>query len=220
MRATAVLIGTVVALGRGRAGRLLRGFDQRTRLFSPLGAGLYARLAPPFLRPLYRRVADEVAAVPGLGAVLDVGSGSGDLAIKVARRLPDVEVIGVDLAKTMVAHAEGRAWEGLVADRVRFLTADAASMPLPDHRFDVAVSTLSLHHWADPSAVFKEIGRVLRPGGVALVYDLRFVAYDQRELEAFLAGGQFAASGVERTLVRLGRLPPLFVRIRLIRNGS
>ena len=57
--------------------------------------------------------------------------------------------------------------------RPSFLVGDVASLAFPDGSFDLVVSTLSMHHWADPTAGLAEIGRVLRPGGRALVWDFR-----------------------------------------------
>jgi ubiquinone/menaquinone biosynthesis C-methylase UbiE len=57
--------------------------------------------------------------------------------------------------------------------RPSFLVGDVASLAFPDRSFDLVVSTLSMHHWADPTAAVAEIGRVLRPGGRALVWDFR-----------------------------------------------
>jgi ubiquinone/menaquinone biosynthesis C-methylase UbiE len=54
-----------------------------------------------------------------------------------------------------------------------FLVGDAAALAFPDGSFDLVVSTLSMHHWADPAAGLAEIGRVLRPGGRALIWDFR-----------------------------------------------
>jgi ubiquinone/menaquinone biosynthesis C-methylase UbiE len=53
--------------------------------------------------------------------------------------------------------------------RPSFLVGDVASLAFPDRSFDLVVSTLSMHHWADPTAAVAEIGRVLRPGGGARV---------------------------------------------------
>jgi SAM-dependent methyltransferase len=50
---------------------------------------------------------------------------------------------------------------------------DVAALTFPDGSFDLVISTLSLHHWADPAVGLAEIGRVLRPGGRALVWDFR-----------------------------------------------
>jgi ubiquinone/menaquinone biosynthesis C-methylase UbiE len=57
--------------------------------------------------------------------------------------------------------------------RPAFLIGDVTSLAFPDESFDLVVSTLSMHHWADPTAGLTEIGRVLRPGGRALVWDFR-----------------------------------------------
>jgi SAM-dependent methyltransferase len=82
---------------------------------------------------------------------------------------------GVDLDPAMIARA--RAGSGRRGDagqpRPRFLVDDAAALAFPDGSFDLVVSTLSLHHWADPAAGLAEVGRVLRPGGRALIWDLR-----------------------------------------------
>ena len=48
-----------------------------------------------------------------------------------------------------------------------------AALAFPDRSFDLVVSTLSMHHWADPAAGLAEIGRVLRPGARALIWDFR-----------------------------------------------
>lgn len=116
----------------------------------------------------------------------------------------------------MIERAVERARGAGYGDRVRFVLADATLLPLADRSFDVVVSTLSLHHWADPAGVFAELGRVLRPGGVALIYDLRPFAYLRTELEAFVAGTPFESGGVDRAPLGLGSLPALFLRIRLV----
>jgi len=50
--------------------------------------------------------------------------------------------------------------------RLKFVVGDAADLPFGDASVDLVVSTLSLHHWAEPADVFAEIARVLRTGGV------------------------------------------------------
>ena len=58
----------------------------------------------------------------------------------------------------------------------------AESLPFDDVSVDLVVSTLSAHHWDDPVAAFAEIRRVLRPGGVARIYDVRFAGYGPGEV--------------------------------------
>jgi len=223
--AVAALVALLV-VGRGSMGRFLRRLDQRSGLFAPHGASLYEAVAPTILRPLYRRVAEEVAVLPELAAtaevsaVLEIGSGPGEVALEIARRLPGAEVVGVDLAETMIDAARRRARAEGLDGRVRFVLADAAALPLPDASVDAVASTLSMHHWAEPPTVLAEIWRVLHPGGTALIYDLRPFAYTLRELEAFVAGGPFEGAPLAREIVRLGALPALFVRIRLVRPSE
>jgi ubiquinone/menaquinone biosynthesis C-methylase UbiE len=50
---------------------------------------------------------------------------------------------------------------------------DVTALAFPDASFDLVVSTLSMHHWADPTSGLAEIGRVLRPGASALIWDFR-----------------------------------------------
>jgi ubiquinone/menaquinone biosynthesis C-methylase UbiE len=57
--------------------------------------------------------------------------------------------------------------------RPEFQAGDVADLKFPDASFDIVVSTLSMHHWADPTRGMAEIGRVLRPDGRALIWDFR-----------------------------------------------
>ena len=127
------------------------------------------------LRSLFEGIAADVAAVAPDGArVLEVGCGPGRLSILLARRY-GLDVFGVDLDPAMIDRARANAARGGGEhDREpSFLVADVASLSFPDRSFDLVVSTLSMHHWADPAAGLAEIGRVLRPDGRALVWDLR-----------------------------------------------
>ena len=141
---------------------------------------VYDRLSRSLLGPFRAGVAADVAASAPAGArVLEVGCGPGHLSIRLARRY-GLDVTGVDLDPAMVARASANAGRGRagaggpeVGRQPSFVVGDAAALAFPDASFDLVVSTLALHHWADPAAGLAEIGRVLRPGGRALVWDLR-----------------------------------------------
>lgn len=127
------------------------------------------------LGSLFDGIAADVAAVAPDGArVLEVGCGPGRLSIRLARQ-HGLDVTGLDLDPAMIERARANAVSSGDGDERRpsFLVGDVASMAFPDGSFDLVVSTLSMHHWADPVAGLAEIGRVLRPGGRALVWDLR-----------------------------------------------
>src|SRR6266545_1351899 len=128
-------------------------------------AVVYDALSRLVLGSLFGRIAADVAAVAPDGArVLEVGCGPGRLSIRLARQ-HGLEVTGLDLDPAMIERARANADRpgNGEARRPSFLVGDVASLAFPDGSFDLVVSTLSMHHWADPTAGLAEIGRVLRP---------------------------------------------------------
>jgi SAM-dependent methyltransferase len=137
--------------------------------------GAYDALSQLLLNPFFGRIAADVAAVtPDDARVLEVGCGPGRLSIRLARQ-HGLEVTGLDLDPAMVDRARANADRRADVGRRQpsFLVGDVASLAFPDRSFDLVVSTLSMHHWADPTAGLAEIGRVLRPGARALIWDFR-----------------------------------------------
>jgi SAM-dependent methyltransferase len=127
------------------------------------------------LGSLFTRIAGDVAAVAPPGArVLEVGCGPGRLSILLARRY-GLDVTGLDLDPAMIERARGNADRPGEKDghRPSFVVGDVASLSFPDGSFDLVVSTLSMHHWADQRSGLGEIRRVLRPGARALLWDFR-----------------------------------------------
>lgn len=101
--------------------------------------------------------------------VLDVATGTGDLALEIQDACPDAEVIGSDFCAEMLAHASRR---GLA----RTLVADALDLPFADDSFDVLTVAFGLRNMADYRAALGEMRRVLRPGGHLLVLDFSLPA--------------------------------------------
>jgi SAM-dependent methyltransferase len=123
---------------------------------------------------LFAGIARYIAGVAPTGAkVLEVGCGPGRLAILLARE-HGLDVTGLDLDPAMIERARANAERSADGGRTpSFIVGDVGSLAFPDGSFDLVVSTLSMHHWADPPAGLAEIARVLRPGGRALVWDFR-----------------------------------------------
>jgi SAM-dependent methyltransferase len=137
-------------------------------------AVVYDTMSRLLLGSFADRIAADVAATAPAGArVLDVGCGPGHLSIRLARH--GLEVTGLDLDPAMIARAQANADRLGNGDQRRpsFLVGDVATLAFPDESCDLVVSTLSMHHWADPTAALAEIGRVLRPGARALIWDFR-----------------------------------------------
>jgi SAM-dependent methyltransferase len=138
-------------------------------------AVLYDAFSRFLLGQLYRRIAVDVAAVAPDGArVLEVGCGPGHLSVQLAGQ-HRLEVTGLDLDPAMIARAAANTDRAANrgGHRPSFLVGEVAALAFPDRSIDLVVSTLSMHHWADPAAALAEIGRVLRPGGRALIWDFR-----------------------------------------------
>lgn len=203
-----LMLGGLAFAQRGAAVRLIRSIDRRGGLFSPRAAGAYAAGAPRLFRGLHRRAADDVVAAIGdrTATIVDVGSGPGDLVRELAGRLSAARIVGVEPADAMreIATARGGA----------FVAGTAEALPFPDASLDLVVSTLSAHHWPDPTAALRELDRVLRPGGEARIYDVRFAAYSPAELDRFAGVAGLDPGRITRTVLP-GRLIRPFVLIHL-----
>ena len=117
-----------------------------------------------------RRVVGEVRrAKPG--RILDVATGTGDLAIAMARRIRDVQVLGVDLSEQMLAVArrkiEARGLDGrIVLDR-----GDAERLAVADASVDVATVAFGVRNFGDLGAGLRELARTINPGGKVVILE-------------------------------------------------
>jgi SAM-dependent methyltransferase len=135
-------------------------------------AEVYAEFVQPFSRPIF----DEALAQMSLyltrdARVLDAGCGPGRELQRVARLVPEGEIVGVDLAAGMVttAHRAARA-SGL--DNCAFFQADVGELPeVFNGKFDLVYNCLAHHHYPDPPAATSSVLRCLRPGGLYCVVD-------------------------------------------------
>jgi ubiquinone/menaquinone biosynthesis C-methylase UbiE len=118
-------------------------------------------------RSLAKRIADGLR--PG-DRVLEVAPGPGYLAIELAR-LGSYRLAGVDISRTFIRMAcENAARGGVMVD---FQEGDVAAMPFAADTFDFIVCRAAFKNFGDPVGALREMHRVLRPGGRALVIDMR-----------------------------------------------
>lgn len=146
--------------------------------------------------PAQRAVLEAIPCKTGSVTILDIGCGTGRLLRKAAARWPAARLIGVDPAEGMIAQARR------LAPFALFYPGQAETLPLPDESVDVALSTLSFHHWADQEKGLRQVARVLRPGGCFVLADalmplgLAKVFRHGRQLEAPLVRQIFARAGL------------------------
>jgi ubiquinone/menaquinone biosynthesis C-methylase UbiE len=142
--------------------------DQAER-FDRFATG-YAQYWAPVLAPAVRQLLDEVeprAAEPE--RILDVGTGTGQLALGALARWPRATVVGVDVSAGMAAVARAEAERALgrqAGARFSIEIAPADQVPFEDARFDLAVSSFVYQLVPSRSRAYREARRVLRPGGV------------------------------------------------------
>jgi len=142
----------------------------------------YAEFAKTYqhMQGEYRRLAERVVSLFDGGRIVEIGPGPAYVSIEIAKRLPDVEIVGLEISDTMIEIAKGNAETHGLSDKITLRKGDASNMPFEDSAFDFAVTSGSLHHWKKPNQVFSEIYRILRPGSVALISDLRKDAPEEK----------------------------------------
>src|SRR5215475_4149359 len=118
------------------------------------------------------RLAEELIAFAGVATgdrILDVGCGTGSLALALATRAEPAAITGIDIAPPYIAYARARCSD----QRLAFLVGDAVTMDLPNGGFDRAYSLLALNFMSDPGRALAQMRRVVRPGGTvaAAVWD-------------------------------------------------
>ena len=130
--------------------------------------------AQRYLDAIDNTLVDHIARLGGAsGRLLDVGCGPGNIALKIARRWPGVRVVGVDFSQNMILAARAAAASQQLTARTDFLAGDAKKLPFPDGAFDFVLSNSVLHHLQDPLGMLDEMARVVKPGGIVLLRDLR-----------------------------------------------
>lgn len=162
----------------------------------------------------------------GAERVLDVGCGRGLMLVGAAKRLTSGRATGIDLwqAEDLTgnrpeATLENAEREG-VADRVDVKTADMRAIPFPDATFDVVVSCAAIHNIyvsAERRVAIAEIARVLKPGGSAIIDDIR---HGREYAAAFAANGCTSRSigsavvAVVLAILTVGSLRPATLLVR------
>jgi len=96
--------------------------------------------------------------------VLDVGCGSGWLARRLAKRVPEGRVVGMDVSDEMIRVARRTS---LDFENILYAPGEAGEIPWEANFFNHAISVESAYYWPEPAAGIREIFRVLRPGGAA-----------------------------------------------------
>ena len=119
----------------------------------------------------WRRQAVAATALPREGILLDVCTGTADLALEAARQFPDARIVGVDFSRPMIALGAAKIGGARLTDRVRLEVAQAEALPFADGSFDAVTVAFGLRNLPDRLRGLREMCRVLRPGGRAVILE-------------------------------------------------
>ena len=121
------------------------------------------------------RFADAAAALigdaPGIRAI-DVGTGTAKIPVLLLARRPGISVLAVDMAEEMLRLAARNLALAGFEDACAVARMDAKALDVPAASFDLVMSNSLAHHLPEPLGLFREIARVVKPGGAVLVRDL------------------------------------------------
>ena len=152
---------------RGRP--LQKMFDRVPSRYDFLNRLLTFRLDEYWRDRAVRRIMDEKP-----GRVMDLGTGTGDMAVRIARKSPGVQVTGYDFSAPMLEVARRKAGRYHL-DNVQFVEGDAASMPFDDNSFDVVGISFAFRNitFKNPytGQYLKETLRCLKPGGKFVIVE-------------------------------------------------
>lgn len=115
----------------------------------------------------WRRFVVDQAQLPATGRLLDLATGTGDIAFEARRSHPNAEVIGADFAYEMMAVGK----QLPMGDRIEWAQADALNLPFPDEHFDAVVSGYLVRNVIDIPRTLNEQLRVLKHGGRMVILE-------------------------------------------------
>ncbi len=128
-------------------------------------------IAKTVFAPIYPVIARNAISITGIekGRCLDLGSGPGMLAIAMAVEAPGFEVVALDFNDDAHELAACNIAEAGLGDRIRTISGDVQNIPYEDGQIDLIVSRGSMFFWDDLAGAFRDIWRVLAPGGATYI---------------------------------------------------
>jgi len=157
------------------------------RIPGPLTSS-YEKATRLVIESYYSPLAEKIISRLKEGIILDLGTGPGYLPLEITKQSSSIKVVGIDLSRKLIHTAQVNASRAGLSNRLDFEIGDAAKLRFEVEFFDMVISTGMFHSLRNPVKVLREICRVLKKGGEALIYDPASIAsqMDVKEWKALL----------------------------------
>jgi len=147
---------------------------------SPIAA-MFDRISPKYdalnhllsfnIDKVWRRKTAKVVAKSNPKAILDLATGTADLAIELAKRNPQARIIGVDFSEKMLAIGKEKILQRHFEDQIKLLQGDAANLPFPDNSFDAVTIAFGVRNFENLDKGLSEMFRVMKPEGQVVILE-------------------------------------------------
>ena len=147
---------------------------------SPIAA-MFDRISPKYdalnhllsfnIDKVWRKKTAKAVAKSQPNTILDLATGTADLAIAVAKRNPQAQVIGMDISVKMLDIGKEKVMHQNLANQIELSLGDAAALPFEDDSFDAVTVAFGVRNFEDLGKGLSEISRVLKPGGQAVILE-------------------------------------------------
>jgi len=140
--------------------------------YNSMDHGEVNRLFAEEVLTLINQISSEIAPHTDRLTLLDSGTGTALIPIEVCNRCAHVDIIATDMAAEMLVVAEDNIQKAGLSKRISLERADVKQLPCADQSIDGVMSNSLIHHIPEPRQAFREMVRVLKPGGFLFVRDL------------------------------------------------
>ena len=147
---------------------------------SPIAA-MFDRISPKYdalnhllsfnIDKVWRRKTAKVVAKSNPKAILDLATGTADLATELAKRNPQARIIGVDFSEKMLAIGKEKILQRHFEDQIKLLQGDAANLPFADNSFDAVTIAFGVRNFEDLDKGLSEMLRVMKPEGQVVILE-------------------------------------------------
>ena len=147
---------------------------------SPIAA-MFDRISPKYdalnhllsfnIDKVWRRKTAKAVAKSQPKTILDLATGTADLAIALAKRNPQTHIIGMDISEKMLDIGKQKVKQRNLENQIELCLGDAASLPFEDDSFDAITVAFGVRNFEDLGKGLSEISRVLKPGGQAVILE-------------------------------------------------